>query len=217
MKGIGIVVLNAAGIVAVYLSWIEAAGHRGSFGSSVAAVWGGVVAIPLVAEGARWVLERQPTADRAAWLTIPVHYAEMTLMGCALIIAYPLVQAHPWMRVRFPTRASAFLMELFGTMAALVVVNLAVRGLGLPFAAVLSRKLATGWLYGRCRNPMGLMTLLFLLSGALWLRSLHGIVWVVCWLGPAWVLFVKLFEERELEIRFGPPYLEYKAKTPFFL
>jgi protein-S-isoprenylcysteine O-methyltransferase Ste14 len=112
---------------------------------------------------------------------------------------------------------SLFLMELFGTMAGLVVLNLAVRGLGLPFAAVLSRKLATGWLYARCRNPMGLMTLLFFLAAALWLRSLHAVVWVVCWLGPAWVLFVRLFEERELEIRFGKPYLEYKAKTPFFV
>jgi protein-S-isoprenylcysteine O-methyltransferase Ste14 len=26
---------------------------------------------------------------------------------------------------------------------------------------------------------------------------------------------VKVYEERELEFRFGPSYLEYKSKTPF--
>jgi protein-S-isoprenylcysteine O-methyltransferase Ste14 len=31
---------------------------------------------------------------------------------------------------------------------------------------------------------------------------------------PALLTFVKVYEERELEIRFGVSYLEYKAKTP---
>jgi len=31
---------------------------------------------------------------------------------------------------------------------------------------------------------------------------------------PAYVFFVKVFEERELEIRFGASYLEYKSRTP---
>jgi protein-S-isoprenylcysteine O-methyltransferase Ste14 len=36
------------------------------------------------------------------------------------------------------------------------------------------------------------------------------------WLTPAWILFVRLYEERELEIRFGESYLHYKTQTPFF-
>ena len=32
----------------------------------------------------------------------------------------------------------------------------------------------------------------------------------------AWILFVRIYEERELEIRFGESYLRYKARTPFF-
>jgi protein-S-isoprenylcysteine O-methyltransferase Ste14 len=31
---------------------------------------------------------------------------------------------------------------------------------------------------------------------------------------PAYVFFAKVFEERELEIRFGASYLEYKSRTP---
>jgi len=217
MKAIGILVLKLCGFVVVYLCWRAAADHAFSFWAGVVLVWGAAVLMPLVAGSARWLLDRKPTAQRAALLAVPVHYLEMILIGCALIVAFPLVQAHPWVRVWFPQALSLFLMGLFGIMGIVVVLNLAVRGLGLPFAALLSRRLATDWLYKRCRNPMGLMTLLFFLASALWLQSLHAVVWVVCWLAPAWILFVKLFEERELEIRFGAPYLAYKAKTPFFL
>jgi len=31
------------------------------------------------------------------------------------------------------------------------------------------------------------------------------------------LIYIKLFEEKELEERFGPEYLEYKRKTPFLI
>lgn len=31
----------------------------------------------------------------------------------------------------------------------------------------------------------------------------------------AWIYFLKVYEERELEIRFGGSYLKYRSKTPF--
>jgi protein-S-isoprenylcysteine O-methyltransferase Ste14 len=31
------------------------------------------------------------------------------------------------------------------------------------------------------------------------------------------LFFVKMYEERELELRFGAPYLEYKSRTPMLL
>lgn len=52
---------------------------------------------------------------------------------------------------------------------------------------------------------------------ALWLQSLHALVWVVAWLSPVWILYVRLYEERDLEVQFGTPHRESKAKTPFFL
>jgi protein-S-isoprenylcysteine O-methyltransferase Ste14 len=98
----------------------------------------------------------------------------------------------------------------------LTVLNLAIGGFGLPFAAALSKKLATTWLYARCRNPMLLCCLLFFIVGAVWLQSLHAVLWTILWLTPAWILYVRLYEERELELRFGESYLRYKAQTPFF-
>jgi len=96
----------------------------------------------------------------------------------------------------------------------LTVVNLALRGLGAPFFIALSRKLAADWLYAWTRNPMVLAILAFLISLGIWFRSLLFVSWVLVLFAPALLFFVKAFEERELEIRFGASYLAYKSRTP---
>lgn len=217
MKAMGILILKLTVFGVVYLCWRVTAYHTFSFWPAMAVVWGGLALAPLVALGARWLLNRKPTAERAAELTLLVHFLEGLLLGCGLIVGYSAMGAHPWVKVPFPRAISQPVMEVVSIFSALTVLNLAVRGLGLPFAVVLSHRLATDWLYRRCRNPMVLSVLLFCLCGAVWMQSLHAIVWVLCWLTPAWVLFVHLYEERELEIRFGSSYVEYKAKTPFFM
>ena len=217
MKPIGEAALKLAGIPLVYWCWLFVAGRAFSFGTSLALTWGGVLVVPFVALAGRDWLNRKPTARRAQVLTVPVHYLEALLLGCALIVSYRFMQVHPIVRVPISQRISLPLMQVLSLLALVAVLNLAIRGLGLPFAAILSSKLATSWLYAHSRNPMLLSCLLFFLAGAVWLQSLHAILWVVCWLTPAWVLYVKIYEERELEIRFNGGYLEYKARTPFFL
>ncbi len=39
-------------------------------------------------------------------------------------------------------------------------------------------------------------------------------LWVVGLFTPAMLVFLKVYEERELEVRFGASYLEYRASTP---
>lgn len=34
---------------------------------------------------------------------------------------------------------------------------------------------------------------------------------------PAWIFFLKYYEEKELKIRFGDTYREFKTHTPIFL
>jgi protein-S-isoprenylcysteine O-methyltransferase Ste14 len=94
------------------------------------------------------------------------------------------------------------------------VVNLAVRGLGAPFFIALSRRVATDWMYAWTRNPMVLTILAFFLSLGIWFQSLLFVLWVTILFSPALLTFVKVFEERELEIRFGASYLDYKSRTP---
>jgi hypothetical protein len=81
----------------------------------------------------------------------------------------------------------------------------------------LSRRLATDWMYAWTRNPMLLCTLGLLLSVGLRYRSLWFVFWVAAVVSPGWIFFVKVYEERELEIRFGNSYVEYKARTPLLL
>ncbi len=216
MRALSTAILKLAGFALVLLCWRLASLNAFSFLWSVVLMWGTVALVPALAIVGRWLLDRDPTAERAALLTVPIHYAEMILLGCALVVAYRFTQAHPVAYVAFPRSISSPLLKVLGVFAALTVLNLAIRGLGLPFAAVLSKRLASDWLYARSRNPMLLSTLLFFIVGAVWLQSLHAILWAILWLSPAWVLYVRLYEERELELRFGESYLRYKAQTPFF-
>jgi len=217
MKAFSILILKLAGLALVLLCWRLVSRHAFSFLWSVVLMWGTVALVPVLAIVGRWLLDRHPTPERAALLTIPIHYLEGILLGSALVVAFRFTQAHPMGHVGVPRAISSPLLKVLGVFATLTVLNLAIRGLGLPFAAVLSKRLASDWLYARSRNPMLLSSLLFFIVGAVWLQSLHAILWAVLWLSPAWMLYVRLYEERELEVRFGDAYLRYKARTPFFL
>ena len=94
------------------------------------------------------------------------------------------------------------------------VASLALKGFGAPFFIALSRKVAADWLYAWTRNPMALAFLAFLLSLGIWFQSVLFVLWVLILFAPALLVFVKVYEERELECRFGASYLEYKSRTP---
>jgi protein-S-isoprenylcysteine O-methyltransferase Ste14 len=64
---------------------------------------------------------------------------------------------------------------------------------------------------------MVLAILLFLFSLGLYFQSTGFILWVLILVLPAWIFFLKIYEEKELEIRFGETYLEYKIRTPLLL
>lgn len=53
------------------------------------------------------------------------------------------------------------------------------------------------------------------------LGLLAGSTFFTLWLAleviPAHIFYLKFFEERELELRFGRPYLEYKKAVPFLI
>lgn len=67
------------------------------------------------------------------------------------------------------------------------------------------------------RNPMVLATLTFLVSFGLWARSAAFVIWVLALVTPAFLYYLLRYEERELEIRFGAAYLDYRARTAMLL
>jgi protein-S-isoprenylcysteine O-methyltransferase Ste14 len=113
-----------------------------------------------------------------------------------------------------PTEIGLLLTIVTGAAVFLTVANLALKGFGAPFFIVLSRKLAADWMYAWTRNPMVLALLAFLLSLGIWFQSVLFVLWALILFSPALLFFVKVYEERELELRFGASYLEYKSRTP---
>jgi protein-S-isoprenylcysteine O-methyltransferase Ste14 len=148
------------------------------------------------------------------WVTVLAHYATMIALGAGIFRAFRLAKEWPGAEM-VPQKLSLALVILTSIANSLTVLNLAWRGLGAPFAVKLSSRLATDWMYRWTRNPMVLCTLLWLFSLGLMYRSLWIVVWLAVSVTPGWIFFVRRYEERELQIRFGDSYEEYRARTPF--
>ncbi|VTR71263.1 conserved membrane hypothetical protein [Desulfosarcina cetonica] len=98
------------------------------------------------------------------------------------------------------------------------VSNLALMEKGHGQAAFfLTKNVVDGYVYKLSRNPMSFG----FYAGCLALGLLAGSTFFTLWLAleviPAHIFYLKFFEERELELRFGRPYLEYKKAVPFLI
>jgi protein-S-isoprenylcysteine O-methyltransferase Ste14 len=180
------------------------------------AVLGVLVIFPIVFLG-RWLLDRQPSVERADLLTTIVHYLIAIFFGAALIAATKIGLGAPSWPIPLPPWLGLVLMFISGLAILFVIINLAIKGLGAPFAVAFTRSVATEWMYAWTRNPMVMSALAFLIGLGLWLQSALFLVWLLVVVSPAFFIYLKVFEERELEIRFGESYLEYKTKTPMFI
>lgn len=190
---------------------------RQQFSPQVAAVAiiGPVVLLFPSAIAGRRILDAAPTPERALKVSAVVHAWLMLLLGVAVIAAIRTASTWRGLVVPIGHPVAAFLLYATSAVLLLTVLNLALRGLGAPFAVALSRRLATDWLYSRTRNPMVLASLACLFAVGLWLQSALFLLWHLALVTPAWLFLVKVYEERELEIRFGEPYRLYRASTPF--
>ena len=186
---------------------------------TVAAIWTGVVGAvaacyPIIWLGRR-LLDAKPTQAQMQRVTTGVHFSLLLCLGTAIVVA--IFTATTWRGWLIPLdrRISLVLMAVTGLTSFMTVINLAFHGLGAPFAIKLTRRVATDWFYAWTRNPMVLSFLAFFVALGLWFQSALFVIWVLIGLVPAWVVFLKVYEERELEIRLGAPYLEYRSRTAF--
>jgi protein-S-isoprenylcysteine O-methyltransferase Ste14 len=176
-------------------------------------VGGVLLTLPLVWLG-RKILDRHQTIGHAVWTTTFVHFGLGFTFGVPIVRAVSTYQDWSGWVLPIPSVIGLVLVIITGAAFLLIVVNLALKGLGAPFFIALSRKLAADWLYAWTRNPMALAGLAFFLSLGIWFQSALFVLWVLIVFAPAYVFFAKVYEERELEIRFGASYLEYKSRTP---
>lgn len=214
MKHIPEIVVRIALLVLILLLWSWMLRQRFSDITDIAIIVGAILSIFPIALLGRKMLDKNPTISRTVRITTFIHYAVVILAGVAVVRAIQSHQYWSGWRLPVPDEIGLVLVIVTGGAALLTVINLAVKGLGAPFAVALSRKLAVDWLYAWTRNPMVLATLAFGVSLGLWFQSVLFVLWVLILVAPALLFLVKVFEERELEIRFGASYLEYKSRTP---
>lgn len=162
----------------------------------------------------RIILDKNPTAGRTARVTTAMHFIVGLLLGIAIIRS--VITHHDWQGpvIPVPEVIGLVLFIISCTAFLLTVINLALKGLGAPFAIALSQKVATAWMYAWTRNPMALAAFACLFSLGIWYQSLFYLLWVIILFSPALIFFLKVYEERELELRFGASYQEYKSRTP---
>lgn len=214
MKSIRDALVRLVLFACVFIAWMWVLAQPFSYSTNLAVIVGCVLLVFPIVWFARLVLDRDATPAHAEWITTLVHAVVMVLFGSAVIRAVTTYRAWRGWVIAIPGEVGLLLTLLFGAAAALAVMNLAVRGLGAPFGIALSRRLAIDWLYAWSRNPMVLASLALLVAVGIWFQSGLFVLWACLLVIPALLFFVKIFEERELEIRFGSGYLEYKARTP---
>lgn len=89
-------------------------------------------------------------------------------------------------------------------------------GRGTPVPIMATQELIVQRPYNYCRNPMALGTIALYLGVALSIGSISAIGLVL--IGASVLLtYIKIAEEREMELRFGDAYREYREHTPFLI
>ena len=214
MRSVIAFLVRIALLASTWLAWWWALDAPLSRAMNLSIIVGGVLsAFPLVWLGRR-ILDRHQTTGGVAWTTTCVHSALGFLFGIPIIRAMTTHRDWSGWALPVPSEIGLALVIMAGAASLLTVANLALKGLGAPFYIALSRKVAVDWLYAWTRNPMVLAALALLLSLGIWFQSALFVLWALLVFAPALLVFVKVYEERELELRFGASYLEYKSRTP---
>lgn len=87
---------------------------------------------------------------------------------------------------------------------------------GTPFPMLPTKKLLIVGPFKYCRNPMTLGTILAYAGIAIWIGSFTALL-AVAILAALLISYLKIIEEKELLLRFGDEYAEYRKDTPFIL
>ena len=95
---------------------------------------------------------------------------------------------------------------------------LGITGIGQGAPAInLTKKMVDELVYKTSRNPMSFGFYAGCLALGFVAGSTYFTLWVLLEVIPGHILYLKKFEELELEMRFGQSYIEYKKHTPFLI
>lgn len=96
------------------------------------------------------------------------------------------------------------------------IIDQLTRGKGTPIPTMATQKLLVHGPFQYSRNPMGFGTSLAYVGLSFYMASLSMLLFSMIF-AAVFILYIKLFEEKELVERFGESYREYMRSTPFFI
>ncbi len=103
-----------------------------------------------------------------------------------------------------------------GTVALWTIGAQIVLASGTPFPMLPTKKLLIVGPFKYCRNPMTLGTVTAYAGIGIWVGSFTALM-AVALFATILMSYLKIIEEKELQLRFGDEYVEYKKKTPFII
>jgi protein-S-isoprenylcysteine O-methyltransferase Ste14 len=89
-------------------------------------------------------------------------------------------------------------------------------GRGTPVPILATQKLIVEKPYRYCRNPMALGAIVAFTGLGILIGSISA-VGIVLALAVLLLAYIKIFEEKEMELRFGEAYRAYRKQTPFIV
>jgi protein-S-isoprenylcysteine O-methyltransferase Ste14 len=117
---------------------------------------------------------------------------------------------------RLPLIVGIGLMIVGVTFALWSIGDQLIRARGTPLPIMATQKLLVSGPFKFCRNPMSFGTILMYLGLGITIRS-PGTLTIVIVLSGLLLLYIRKVEEKELALRFGEEYEEYKSRTPFLV
>jgi len=143
-----------------------------------------------------------------------------TSIPAILVFLLPLLDKRIGIGSFFAGNANILIGILFilmgGTLAFWTIIAQIILASGTPFPMLPTRKLLVLGPFKYCRNPMTLGTLMAYGGIAVMVGSVASLVFVVLF-AMLLISYIKLVEEKELVLRFGTEYLDYKKDTPFII
>jgi protein-S-isoprenylcysteine O-methyltransferase Ste14 len=167
----------------------------------------------------KWQEQDAPEKSRAGWMLVGALIFP-TAIPALLIWVCPLVDRYVGIGSFYSGLANIIAgigMVLLGGAVAIwtIVIQIALAS-GTPFPMLPTKKLLIVGPFLYCRNPMTLGTVIAYAGIAVWVGSFTALVFVAVF-AAALITYLKLIEEKELALRFGSEYLEYKKSTPFII
>jgi protein-S-isoprenylcysteine O-methyltransferase Ste14 len=107
---------------------------------------------------------------------------------------------------------SMLLIGVFLFLVSNIVIRFSGKG---AHAFLLTKQVATVSVYRWTRNPMSMGFYFWSVGGGLLIGSTYWTFGALLLVIPMHIFYLKFFEEYELELRLGQPYLEYKRMVPF--